>query len=177
METLSRAGSGVSIFVGQQYVLDPSRVPDGAAALWLQLQEVPYQPRGDAAGELDTEAGWTRELADAFARRVLDRIARCAPDLGDKVRAVDVLTPPDLAAHNPNAVRGDPYGGSAELDQSYLWRPLPSSARHATPIPGLWHIGASTHPGPGLGGGSGHLAATTLTARRRIRLPSRKKSR
>jgi phytoene dehydrogenase-like protein len=157
-----------TVVVGQQYVLDPSRVPDGAAALWLQLQEVPFAPVGDAAGELRTAGGWTPELTESFAGRVLDRIARHAPDLHAKVRAIDVLTPPDLAAANPNAVHGDPYGGSAELDQNFLWRPLPARGRHATGVPGLWQIGASTHPGPGLGGGSGHLVATTLTRRRRV---------
>jgi phytoene dehydrogenase-like protein len=29
-------------------------------------------------------------------------------------------------------------------------------------MPGLYHIGASTHPGPGLGGGSGYLLAKAL---------------
>jgi phytoene dehydrogenase-like protein len=96
---------------------------------------------------------------------VLDRIARHAPDLRDKIRAIDVLRQDDLRARNPNAVSGDPYGGSAELDQSLLWRPLASSGRHATPVGQLWHIGALTHPGAGLGGGSGHLVATTLVRR------------
>jgi phytoene dehydrogenase-like protein len=151
-----------TVVVGQQYLLDPVRVPAGAAALWLQLQEVPYAPRGDAAGELDTTQGWTKALAEGYANRVLDRVAGHAPDLRRKVRTIDVLTPDDLRARNPNAVNGDPYGGSAELDQSLLWRPLGSSGRHATPVDRLWHIGASTHPGAGLGGGSGHLVATTL---------------
>jgi phytoene dehydrogenase-like protein len=52
--------------VGRQYLLDPARVPAGAAALWLQLQEVPYAPRGDAAGELDTTHGWTEALAKGY---------------------------------------------------------------------------------------------------------------
>jgi phytoene dehydrogenase-like protein len=155
-----------TVVVGQQYLLDPSRVPAGAAALWLQLQEVPFAPRGDAAGDLDTTRGWTEELAKGYADRVLDRVARHAPDLSAKIRAIDVLTPVDLRDRNPNAVSGDPYGGSAELDQSLLWRPLASSGRHATQVGRLWHIGASTHPGAGLGGGSGHLVATTLTRRR-----------
>jgi phytoene dehydrogenase-like protein len=154
-----------TVVVGQQYLLDPARVPAGAAALWLQLQEVPYAPRGDAAGELDTTHGWTGALAKGYADRVLDRVARHAPDLRDKIRAIDVLTPDDLCRRNPNAVGGDPYGGSAELDQSLPWRPLASSGRHATPVDRLWHIGASTHPGAGLGGVSGHLVATTLTRR------------
>ncbi|MBV8814585.1 MAG: NAD(P)/FAD-dependent oxidoreductase [Verrucomicrobia bacterium] len=151
-----------TVVVGQQYLLDPGRVPAGAAALWLQLQEVPFAPRGDSAGELDTTHGWTAALAEGYANRVLDRIGRHAPDLRSKIRAFDVLTPWDLHARNPNAVNGDPYGGSAELDQSFLWRPLASLGSHATPVDRLWHIGASTHPGPGLSGGSGHLVATTL---------------
>ncbi|MGV9936303.1 phytoene desaturase family protein [Streptomyces olivaceoviridis] len=151
-----------TVVVGQQYVLDPPRVPEGAAALWIQLQELPYEPIGDAAGELDATGRWTGELTEGYVRRVLQRIARHAPDLQDKVLAWDAVTPPDLAAYNPNAVAGDPYGGSAELDQNLLWRPVPGASRHATPVPGLWHIGASTHPGPGLGGGSGHLVAQRL---------------
>ena len=161
-----------TVVVGQQYVLDPSRVPDGAASLWIQLQEVPYAPRGDAAGELDTTGGWTKQLAQEFANRVLARITRHAPDLDQKLRAFDVVTPVDLEAHNPNAVHGDPYGGAAELDQNFHWRPLPSAGSHRTRVPGLWHIGSSTHPGPGLGGASGHLVAQSLTARR-PRLPRR----
>ncbi|MER7050095.1 phytoene desaturase family protein [Streptomyces jumonjinensis] len=151
-----------TVAVGQQYVLDPGRVPPGAAALWLQLQEVPFTPLGDAAGELDTTEGWTPELARGYADRVLARVAEHAPGLRDSVLAVDVITPAELAAYNPNAVAGDPYGGSVELDQNFAWRPLPSSGRHATEVAGLWHIGASTHPGPGLGGGSGHMVAAAL---------------
>ncbi|MFI6582864.1 phytoene desaturase family protein [Embleya sp. NPDC050493] len=151
-----------TVVVGQQHVLDPSRVPEGAAALWLQLQELPYEPGGDAAGELDVTGGWTKELTEGYVRRVLSRVARHARDLPDKLLSWDAVTPPDLASDNPNAVAGDPYGGSAELDQNLLWRPLPGASRHATPVAGLWQIGASTHPGPGLGGGSGHLVAQQL---------------
>jgi len=152
-----------TVVVGQQHVLDPSRVPAGAAALWIQLQEVPYSPTRDAGGELDTSSGWTAELATGYAQRVLQRIQRHAPGLRTKVLAVDTITPVDLERHNPNAIDGDPYGGSAELDQNFLWRPLPSAGSHRTPVQNLWHIGAATHPGPGLGGGSGHLVAQTLT--------------
>ena len=107
-----------TVVVGQQYLLDPTRVPSGAAALWLQLQEVPYAPCGDAAGELDTAHGWTKELAHGYADRVLDRVARHAPDLRDKILAIDILTPEDLRARNPNAVNGDPYGGRAGPESS-----------------------------------------------------------
>ncbi len=151
-----------TVVVGQQHVLDPSRVPDGAAALWLQLQELPFEPAGDAAGELDVTDGWSRRLSTGYADRVLDRIAAHAPGLREKILGIDVLDPVQISAHNPNALRGDPYAGSAELDQNFWWRPLPAPGGHTTPVRRLWHIGASTHPGPGLGGASGFLVADRL---------------
>ncbi|MEV3965615.1 NAD(P)/FAD-dependent oxidoreductase [Nocardia sp. NPDC050193] len=156
-----------TIVVGQQHVLDPSRVPVGKGALWIQLQEVPFEPVGDAAGEFVATNGWDRALKDDYVHRVLRRIDRLAPGLTDAVAAVDIIAPTDLARANLNAVRGDPYGGSAELDQNLLWRPIPRASAHRTSVQNLWHIGASTHPGPGLGAGSGHLVAQTLIARKR----------
>lgn len=150
-----------TVAVGQQHVLDPTRVPAGAAALWLQLQELPSRPGGDAAGEIPVDHEWSAEVTRRYVDRVLARIERHAPGLGARVLAIDAITPVDIEAHNVNAVGGDPYGGSAELDQNFLWRPLPQ-ADHRTPVPGLWHIGAATHPGPGLGGVSGHIVAQRL---------------
>lgn len=151
--------------VGQQCVLDPSRAPAGKATLWLQLQEVPFAPVGDAAGTLDTDRGWTDGLKQAFLGRVLDRIEEFAPGTRDSVLASEVLSPADLSAENVNAINGDPYGGSAELFQNLLWRPFPEAANHRNVVKGLWHIGASTHPGPGLSAGSGHLVARKLLSK------------
>jgi phytoene dehydrogenase-like protein len=158
--------SGPTVVVGQQYVLDPSRAPEGKATLWLQLQEVPVEPVGDASGELNVANGWTAELKQGYLDRVLNRLEQFAPGTRSSVMASDIIAPTDLAATNPNAVHGDPYGGSAELFQNLLWRPFPQGAGHRAHIRGLWHIGASTHPGPGLSGGSGHLVAQRLTAKR-----------
>ena len=108
---------------------------------------------------------------------MLDRVAARAPGLRERVvgvkgersdgrTGIDVISPADLEGRNPNAIGGDPYAGSAELDQNFAWRPLPSAERHRTCVPGLWHLGASTHPGPGLGGASGHLVAEALLGRR-----------
>jgi phytoene dehydrogenase-like protein len=151
-----------TVVVGQQSTLDPSRAPAGAATLWIQLQELPGRPVGDAAGELDATRGWTPELGGAYAERILARIEEHAPGLRDRVVGLDVITPPDLEAHNPNAIGGDPYGGATDLDQRLLWRPFREAAQHATSIAGLWHIGAATHPGPGLNGASGHMVAQAL---------------
>lgn len=150
-----------TIVVGQQYLLDPSRVPEGAGALWLQLQEVPFAPVGDAAGELDTGSGWTDALVDGYVERILGFIDAVAPGLRESVLAVRAIPPTALAAANPNAVRGDPYGGATALDQSFPSRPLPGIGRTGV-VERVWQIGASTHPGPGLGGWSGHIVANAL---------------
>ncbi|MFF1829001.1 phytoene desaturase family protein [Paenarthrobacter sp. NPDC058040] len=155
-----------TVVVGQQYVLDPSRAPEGKATLWLQLQEVPFSPVGDAAGQLSVAEGWTEKLKQGYLERVLSRLEQFAPGTQATVLASDIIAPTDLAAANPNAVHGDPYGGSAELFQNLLWRPFPQAAGHQTHVKGLWHIGASTHPGPGLSGGSGHLAAQRIMSKR-----------
>lgn len=151
-----------TVVVGQQHVLDPTRVPEGKALLWLQLQELPGELRGDAGGELDVGSGWTPGLVQGYVDRVLSLVEEQAPGVRELVVGQHAFSPVDLEAYNPNAIDGDPYGGSAELDQNLLWRPGPTTSRHRTAAPGVWHIGAATHPGPGLGGGSGHLVAQEL---------------
>ncbi|WP_338750832.1 phytoene desaturase family protein [Janibacter alittae] len=155
-----------TVVVGQQHVLDPGRVPLGCGSLWIQLQELPFTPTGDAAGQLDVADGWTPSVVDGYVDRVFDRIEAHAPGFKLTVRKAVALSPADLAQANRNAVNGDPYGGAAELDQNLLWRPTPRTSRHHTAVKGLWHIGAATHPGPGLGGGSGHYVASRLLAKR-----------
>jgi phytoene dehydrogenase-like protein len=152
-----------TIVVGQPLTIDPSRAPAGAGMLWIQLQELPWPVKGDAAGELDVGDGrWTEGLRERYADRIQARLARHITNLDSAVRARTVLSPADLEAADVNLVHGDPYSGSLALDQNFLWRPLPSRPGHRTTIEGLWHIGASTHPGPGLGAGSGTLVAKQL---------------
>jgi phytoene dehydrogenase-like protein len=152
-----------TVVVGQPLTMDESRAPEGQGLLWIQLQELPWRIKGDAAGELDVGGGeWTDVLRERYADRIQSRLARQIPNLESSILARTVLSPADLQAANVNLRHGDPYGGSLALDQNFLWRPLASQPGHRTPVPGVWHVGASTHPGPGLGGGSGTLVAQQL---------------
>jgi phytoene dehydrogenase-like protein len=147
-----------TIVVGQPLTMDESRAPEGKGLLWIQLQELPWRIKGDAAGELDVGDGtWTEELRERYADRIQARIAHAIPNLESTVLARTCLSPADLQAANVNLVHGDPYGGSLALDQNFLWR-----AQHRTQVENVWLVGASTHPGPGLGGGSGALVAAQL---------------
>jgi phytoene dehydrogenase-like protein len=152
-----------TIVAGQPLTMDSSRAPEGAGVLWVQLQELPWRVKGDAVGELDVGDGsWTEELRERYADRIQARLARHIPNLESSILARTALSPADLQAANVNLVDGDPYGGSLALDQNFLWRPLAAQPGHRTPVDGVWHVGASTHPGPGLGGGSGALVAAQL---------------
>ncbi|WP_295524024.1 NAD(P)/FAD-dependent oxidoreductase [uncultured Pseudacidovorax sp.] len=155
-----------TICVAQPTALDPSRAPEGRHILWIQLPECPREPVGDAAGELEVPPGgqWTETLREAYADRVIAQIARHAPNLPGSILGRAVLSPADLPRLNMNLVGGDPYGGDCALDQYFLWRPLRGLRNHETPVAHLWHIGASTHPGPGLGGASGVHVARALGA-------------
>jgi phytoene dehydrogenase-like protein len=154
-----------TIVAGQPCAVDPSRAPEGKWIVWIQLQELPAgRVKGDAAGELDVGDGtWTEELRERYADRIVSRLGDSIENLGSATLRRVSLSPADLEALNPNLVAGDIYAGSCALDQNLLWRPFAASPGHRTTVEALWHVGASTHPGPGLGAGSGYLVAKELT--------------
>ncbi len=153
-----------TICVGQPTAFDPTRAPEGKAILWLQLPEAPRVLKGDAAGLLKVPADgrWDEATREAYADRVEALLVRHLPGFRKTVMARRCYSPADLEAMNVNLTGGDPYGGYCGLDQFFLWRPFKTSVNHATTVGRLFHIGASTHPGPGLGGGSGYLLAKSL---------------
>lgn len=145
--------------------LDPGRAPAGASIMRVQLLEMPCRPRGDAAGVIDVGDGtWTHDLTERVVERTLELVGRHIPNIPDAVIAHAVVTPDSIAAFNPNTGPGDPYGGSHDLAQSYLLRPLPGQPGHRTPIDGLYQLGAGTWPGHGINGGSGYIVAQQLLA-------------
>ncbi|MCP4319639.1 MAG: NAD(P)/FAD-dependent oxidoreductase [Hyphomicrobiales bacterium] len=153
-----------TICVGQPHRLDATRCPEGKAVLWLQIPDAPRVIKGDAAGQIDGGTKWTEEIREAFADRIEAVLAGHIKDF-DKIELQRrAYSPADLEMINMNLVGGDPYGGACSIDQFFFWRPSAQSADGATAIRNLHHIGASTHPGPGLGGGSGYNVAKRMGA-------------
>ena len=140
------------LILGQQDRADPSRVPPGAASLWVECH-CPARPRGDAANEL------AQDWAPGFADRMLDRIAAHAPGLHERIVDTTVLTPMDLQGLDPNLVGGDVGGGSASPDQLLVFRPVAGWSSYALPVAGLYMCGAASHPGGGVHGMCGRNAA------------------
>lgn len=151
-----------TICVGQPSALDATRCPPGKAVLWLQIPDAPRLIKGDAAGEIEGR-DWDA-AREAFADRIERILARHIKGFDKIVLDRRACSPKDLEGMNMNLVGGDPYGGACSIDQLFLWRPFAHTTNGTSAIKGLIHIGASTHPGPGLGGGSGFNAAKRLGA-------------
>jgi len=148
------------LVVGQPTAIDPSRAPAGKHVLWVQVRVLPAQIRGDAAGEISA-THWD-DAKEAYADRVIALIERYAPGLSGKILARNVMSPLDLERENRNLIGGDSTSGSHHLDQNFVFRPVFGWSRYATPVKGLYLVGASTWPGAGVNAGSGFMLAKML---------------
>jgi len=72
-----------------------------------------------------------------------------------------VLSPADLEP-TYGLTEGAASHGELGLDQILFMRPLPGWSRYALPVEGLYLGGAGAHPGPGVTGGAGWLAAQRM---------------
>ncbi|MEM0908208.1 MAG: NAD(P)/FAD-dependent oxidoreductase [Pseudomonadota bacterium] len=158
-----------TVCVGQPTAADPSRAPEGQAVLWIQLPQCPITLLGDAAGRIDVpeDGRWNEAVREAYADRVEEMIAAHVPGFRDTVIVRKALSPADLEAANINLIGGEPYGGWSGLDQLFTFRPFPQQINHDSFAQGVYQIGASTHPGSGLGGMSGYMLAQQLKPRKR----------
>jgi phytoene dehydrogenase-like protein len=89
-------------------------------------------------------------------------IARYAPGFERLVAARHVITPLDLERDH-GLTGGQVFHGELALDQLFLARPLLGWARYQTPIRNLFLCGTGTHPGTGLDGRAGALAAREIS--------------
>lgn len=156
-----------TLAIGQPVAVDSSRAPDGGWILWIQMQELPAKLKGDAAGQISVpgDGSWSEHAREAFADRVQARLEQVMPGLGGQIVGRRAYSPADLQVLNCNLVGGDPYSGICSPDQFFWMRPFAGAngARgNHTPVANVYHIGASTHPGPGLGAGSGYAVAQML---------------
>jgi phytoene dehydrogenase-like protein len=155
------------VLLGQMTTSDSSRSPSGTESAW-GYAHVPQEIRGDAGTDGIT-GKWNEGETTAFVRRIEDRIEAHAPGFRDQVIARHVMSPPELEAADENLVLGDLSGGTAQLHQQLLLRPLPGLARAETPIKGLYLASASAHPGSGVHGACGANAARAALFHDRLR--------
>ena len=112
---------------------------------------------------------WDADDRERFADRMQDQVERVAPGFGGRVLARRVLGPRELEARNANLVGGAVNGGTSQLHQQLVFRPVPGWGRAETGIRGLYLASASAHPGGGVHGAAGSNAARAALAHDRLR--------
>ena len=155
------------LVLGQYSPVDPTRMPAGKEVAWAYTH-VPQTIRGDA-GPDGLEGRWDERETEAIASRIEGQVERLAPGFRSVIRARHVFTPPGLEATNRNLRNGALNGGTAQLHQQLVFRPIPGLGRPETPIRRLYLCSAAIHPGGGVHGGCGEAGARAALLRDRTR--------
>lgn len=181
--TLAQVSSGTVpdrpfLLTGQMTTSDPSRSPAGTESFWAYAHvPQPAATLADAGEEISGR--WDHDDCERFADRMQARIEARAPGFVDVVVARRVLGPHELEARNANLIGGAVNGGTSQVHQELVFRPVPAMrGRASTGVGGLFLGSASAHPGGGVHGAAGANAARSALWHHRSRaLPRRRTTR
>jgi phytoene dehydrogenase-like protein len=134
-------------------LVDPSMAPPGKHVISCFVQYAPYK--------LAPGLGTWDDQREAFGDAVIDRIAEFAPKFRDSILFRNVQTPLDIE-RTTGLSEGNIFQGELSLEQLFFNRPVPGHARFRTPVRDLWLCGSATHPGGGIMGANGRIAALEL---------------
>ena len=132
-------------------MIDPGMAPPGKHVMSIFVQYAPYHLNG----------GWTDARREALGDAVVDTVSRFAPNLKKIILHRQVLTPLDIE-NITGLTEGNIFAGELALHQLFFMRPAPGWAKYRSPVRGLYQCGAGTHPGGGIMGASGRLAAMAI---------------
>jgi len=145
-----------------EFTVPTLRWPDLApAGKHVVVAHVQWVSDGRTVGPSD------RALPDVVTSILDDSL----PGFASRVRHRTVMTPADLAERY-GLTEGAVTHGELTLDQIMFMRPVPGSGQYAMPLTGLYLGGAGAHPGPGVLGGPGWLAARRGLTDKRYRAQS-----
>ena len=131
---------------------DPSVAPPGKHVMSCFVQYAPYKLRPGL--------NWD-DQREAFGNTVIDTISEYAPNFKSIILNKQVLTPLDLEREF-GLSEGNIFQGELSLEQLFFLRPVPGYAQFRTPIKNLYMCGSATHPGGGIMGAPGRLAALEI---------------
>jgi phytoene dehydrogenase-like protein len=171
-EALGHVSAGVIparpfMLAGQMTTTDPTRSPDGTESMWAYTH-VPQETRGDG-GDEGIRGTWDHDDLERFADRMQARFEKLAPGFGSLVQERRILGPAELESRDANLVGGAINGGTSQLHQELIFRPVPGAGRAETGVPGLYLGSASAHPGGGVHGAAGMNAARAALGHHRFR--------
>jgi phytoene dehydrogenase-like protein len=130
---------------------DPSVAPPGKHVLSCFVQYAPYK----------LKQGTWDDKREAFGDTVINTVAEYAPNIKNIIMGRQVLTPLDLE-REWGLTEGNIFQGELSLEQLFFLRPVPGWAQYRTPIKNLYMCGSATHPGGGIMGAPGRLAAMEI---------------
>jgi phytoene dehydrogenase-like protein len=130
---------------------DPSLAPPGKHVMSCFVQYAPYRL---------TEGTWD-EKKEEFGDNVINTIAQYAPNIQNLIVGRQIVTPLDLE-REWGLTEGNIFQGELSLEQLFFLRPVPGWAHYRTPIENLYMCGSATHPGGGIMGANGRLAALEI---------------
>lgn len=134
-------------------LVDPSVAPPGKHIVSCFVQYAPYHIK-------EGPAHWPQRR-EAFGDAVVNTLAEYCPGLKKSILFRQVLTPWDLE-QDFGLTEGNIFHGELSAEQLLFQRPAAGWARYRTPIRNLWMCASGTHPGGGIMGGPGELAAKTM---------------
>ncbi len=132
-------------------MIDPGMAPPGKHVMSIFVQYAPSRITG----------GWDATKREAFGDAVIDALASFAPNIRDLILHRQVLTPQDIEDIT-GLTEGNIFQGELALHQLFFLRPAPGWAKFRTPVRGLYQCGSATHPGGGIMGAGGRLAALEI---------------
>jgi phytoene dehydrogenase-like protein len=132
-------------------MIDPHMAPPGKHVMSIFVQYAPYNVTG----------GWTDAKREAFGDTVVETLSHYAPNLKPAILHRQVITPADIERIT-GLTEGNIFQGELALHQLFFLRPAPRWAKYRTPIRRLYQCGSGTHPGGGIMGASGRLAALRI---------------
>jgi phytoene dehydrogenase-like protein len=132
--------------------VDPSMAPPGKHVMSIFVQYASYNM--PAHGNRDQQR-------EAFGKAVVDTMAEFAPNIKDIILHKQVITPWDIE-DKIGITQGNIFHGELTLDQLFFLRPAPVWAKYRTPIQNYYQCGSGVHPGGGITGGPGRLAALEI---------------
>lgn len=152
------------LVVGQMTASDRTRSPDGTESLWAYTHVPQSRERGGRFS-----GRWDEAACRTVVERMESKLEANAPGFRDLVESRRILGPDEMEQLDANLVGGAVNGGTAQLHQELIFRPVPGFARAETPVRGLYLGSASAHPGGGVHGAAGANAARAALGRRRLR--------
>jgi len=132
-------------------MIDRDMAPPGHHVMSCFVQYAPY----------DIEGGWNDAKREAFGETVIATIEKYAPNIRRAIVGKQVITPADIE-RIAGITGGNIFHGELLLHQLFFFRPAPQWADFRTPIPGYYFGAAGAHPGGGVMGAPGKLAAEAI---------------